>query len=157
MGRFLIDTLTTSTSATVRLYEVAAGLNVADVVTAYEVETSTGYLAILQACLSDLCNGTVLPVRTSCTRPVAGNGQHAGQSVDAWCKHVQTHCHGWHDVTARAFAATVAASYGSAVTRESTLTGLKAHPKRVRSVGVKAWRDDAYAQLIEGRPADAPA
>lgn len=114
MGRFLIATLATSTGATVRLYEIAAGLNIADVVTAYEVETSTGYLAVLEACLSDLCSGTVLPAREVCTRPIVKGHKHSGQSVDNWLKHCRTHCHGWHEVSARAFAEKVAKTYGSA-------------------------------------------
>ena len=113
MGRFLTATLTARTDAVVRIYEIAAGLNIADVVTAYEVETSTGYLAVLQACLSDLCNGTVLPPREVCTRPLDRRGQHSGQGVDAWCKHIQTHCHGWHEISVRAFAEKVVQTYGS--------------------------------------------
>jgi hypothetical protein len=149
MGRFLIATLTTSTGATVRLCEIADGLNIADVVTAYEVETSTGYLAVLGACLSDLCNGTVLPAREVCTKPLGDRGQHAGQSVDAWCKHIQTHCHGWHTETARQFAETVAASYGSAGEGRANAAGLKAHPKKVKSVGMKAWAETEWAQTME--------
>lgn len=121
MGRFLVDTLTTKTGATVRLYEIAAGLNIADVVTAYEVETSTGYLAVLQACLRDECNvalhlGDTAPLIV-CTRPLDKRNQHSGQSVKDWCEHIQTHCHGWHEVSAKAFAGRVAATYQTVRTR----------------------------------------
>jgi hypothetical protein len=118
MGRFLIATLATSTGATVRLYEIAAGLNIADVVTAYEVETSTGYLAVLSACLRDECGiarhlGDTAPLIV-CTRPIVKGHKHSGQSVDDWLKHLRTHCHGWHEVSARAFAEKVVKTYGSA-------------------------------------------
>lgn len=115
----------------------------------FVVTTSTGYRAELRACMSDLCTGDAPLMR--CTRPVGSNGQHSGQSVDAWCAHVRTHCHGPHIEHARDFADRVAATYGSAGKRESTLTGLLAHPKRVRNVGVNAWQADPYAAALEGR------
>jgi hypothetical protein len=115
MGRFLIATLTTRTDAVVRVYEIAAGLNIADVVTAYEVETSTGYRAVLPACEDERCvvhldDRAPLVV---CTRPLDKRNQHSGQSVNDWCEHIRTHCHGWHEVSARDFAQKVAKTYGS--------------------------------------------
>lgn len=118
----------------------------------FVITTSTGYRATLRACMSDRCTGGAGDVvLLRCVKPLDGRGQHSGQSVDAWCKHVQTHCHGPHIEHARAFAAEVGATYGSASRRESTLAGLLAHPKRVRNVGAKAWADDPYAAALEGR------
>ena len=114
MGRFLIATLVTSTDVKVRLYEHAAGLNIADVVTQYEIEGSTGYSAFLPACLRDECRVMLddrAPLRV-CTRKINDKHTHAGMSVAAWCEHIQAHCHGWHEQTARLFAERVAATYG---------------------------------------------
>jgi hypothetical protein len=117
----------------------------------FVITTSTGYRATLSACMSDRCTGgagDVVPLR--CVRERDDRGQHSGQSIDAWCKHVQTHCHGPHIEHAEAFAAKVAATYGSASKRETTLTGLRSHPERVRNVSVKAWVEDPYATALEG-------
>jgi hypothetical protein len=121
---------------------------------AFVITTSTGYRAELRACMSDRCTsdnpGDVQLIR--CTKPLDARGQHAGQSVDAWCKHVRTHCHGPHIEHARAFAAEVAATYGSAAKRDPrALSGLLAHPERVRNVSVSAWAGDPYAMVLEGR------
>ena len=118
MGRYLIATLATRTDATVRVYEHAAGLNVADRVTQYEIEGSTGYRAFLSACLRDEC-GVFLNDRaplTVCLRKIDDRRMHSGMSVAKWCDHIQTHCHGWHEESARVFARRVADTYGSPVT-----------------------------------------
>jgi hypothetical protein len=120
----------------------------------FEVTTSTGYRAVLPACMSDLCRPErVAPAAPliRCTRPRGENGQHSGQSVDAWCKHVRTHCHSMHIEQAEVFAEKVAATYGSAGKPETSLTGarLLAHPKRVRNVSVKEWANDPYARALE--------
>jgi hypothetical protein len=115
MGRFLIATLTTRTDAVVRVYEIAAGLNIADVVTAYEVETSTGYLAVLMACGDERCM-VHLDDRAPlivCVKSIGKNHQHSGQSVNDWCEHIRTHCHGWHEISVTAFAEKVAETYGT--------------------------------------------
>jgi hypothetical protein len=115
----------------------------------FVITTSTGYRATLPACMWSLCTGDVPLIR--CTRELDDRGQHPGQSVDAWCRHVQTHCHGTHIEHAEVFAAKVGATYGSASKRETSLTGLLDHPKRVRSVGIKAWAERPYAMALEGR------
>jgi hypothetical protein len=115
----------------------------------FVITTSTGYRATLPACFRDACRGDNPLIR--CTRERGDNGQHAGQSVDAWCKHVQTHCHWPHIEHAEAFAAKVGTTYGSASKHETSLTGLRAHPKRVLDVGAKAWAEDPYAMALEGR------
>lgn len=121
----------------------------------FVIRTSTGYRAVLPACMSDRCTGGPADVvLLRCVKPLDGRGQHVRQSVDAWCEHVRTHCHGPHIEHAEIFAAEVAATYGSAdkpETSQTSLTGLLAHPKRIRSTGVKAWAQDPYAMALEGR------
>lgn len=117
----------------------------------FVITTSTGYRATLRACMSDRCAGP--GAATRCVKPLDSRGQHAGQSVAAWCAHVQTHCHGPHIEHARAFAGEVGATYGSARRGQRPLAGLLAHPKRVASVGVKPWAADPYAAALEGRSA----
>ena len=99
----------------------------------FVITTSTGYRAELRACMSDLCTGyhsryrprsaPAFIAKAVCLRPLGSNGQHPGQSIDAWCEHVRTHCHGPHIEHAQAFAAAVGATYGSASKRETALTG----------------------------------
>lgn len=112
----------------------------------FVVTTSTGYRAELPACLFDGHPAGFV----NCVKPRGGNGQHAGQSVDAWLRHTRTHCHDYHLSLAQDFRDRVAASYGSAV-RKDAPRGLRAHPAKVRNVGTKAWADDPYAQVLEGR------
>lgn len=66
----------------------------------FEVTTSTGYLAMLPACRFDSC---LSGDRINCVRKIDAHGQHSGQSIDAWCKHIETHCHGYHLPLAEAF------------------------------------------------------
>jgi hypothetical protein len=118
----------------------------------FVITTSTGYRATLPACMSDRCtgrNGDVTPLR--CIKPLDDRGQHPGQSVDAWCEHIQTYCHGPHIEHAEAFATKVSNTYDSAHRWETSLSGLLRHPARVRNVSIKSWAADPYAIALEGR------
>lgn len=117
----------------------------------FVITTSTGYRATLPACMSDRCVGAAGDVvMLRCVKPLDGRGQHSGQSVDAWCEHSRTYCHGPHIEHAEAFAAEVAATYRQPLGKTNT-AGLLVHPKRVRNVGFKAWAADPYAMALEGR------
>lgn len=112
----------------------------------FVVTTSTGYRAELRACLFDgHPDGFV-----NCVKPRDIHGQHGGQSVNAWCEHIQTHCHNYHLPLAQDFRDQVAKTYGSAV-RKGEPRGLLAHPLKVDNVGIKAWADDPYAKVLESR------
>lgn len=73
----------------------------------FEVTTSTGYRAILPACgrIRDGEHGQ------PCVKALDCRGQHAGQSVDAWCKHSLTTCHATHIEHARKFRDAVQKTY----------------------------------------------
>lgn len=114
----------------------------------FVVTTHTGYRVETRACMSDRCTGDKPVPR--CTRDLNDRRMHSGQSVVRWLAHVKVSCHGWHIERARALAADVAKSYGSA-RRIDAPKGLLGHPKRVSSVGVKAWAEDPYAMALEGR------
>ena len=108
----------------------------APVPSSFVITTSTGYRATLRACFRDECLGVDAPVR--CVR------ENCPQSS-------RTHCHRVHIEQAEAFAARVAKTYGSDGKRETSLTGLSAHPERVRNVSTKARAEDPYARALEGR------
>lgn len=73
----------------------------------FVVASSSGYRAALPACLLDDCERD----RQSCTRKLDHRAQHSGMSVDAWLRHVRTHCHGWHPARVDDFAARVLRTY----------------------------------------------
>jgi len=83
------------------------------VVVRYVVSGSSGYRAVLPACIRDDCiDGRVAP----CEIRTGDRAQHAvagKTSVSAWLAHSRTHCHGWHEVNARRFAREVLATYGT--------------------------------------------
>ena len=70
----------------------------------FEVTTSTGYRAILPACRLDFAHDP-------CTRKLDDRHMHSGMSVDAWCKHIKTHCHGYHLINAEKFRDQVQETY----------------------------------------------
>jgi len=102
------------------------------VVARYVVTGSSGYRAVLPACPRDDCRDGFI---TPCVTRLHECGQHAvagKTSVNAWLVHSRTHCHDWHEVTARRFARDVLATYGSGRRRE-----------RPRAIGVSrrySWR-----------------
>jgi hypothetical protein len=137
VSRFLIHQIEAK-GAVVSVYEVAAGLNIADVVTAYEVETSTGYLATIPACFCE---------RQPC---VVKN-----------CRERHKHCHtnsfgNRHEAHVRAFAAEVAATYGSA-TRGKTdpsvgragLHNSYLYNGRVQQVSTREWAEGEWARQMD--------
>lgn len=63
----------------------------------FEVTTSTGYRAILPACGRIGAGEHGEP----CVKVRDSRGQHAGQSVDAWCEHAHVSCHANHIEHAR--------------------------------------------------------
>lgn len=69
--------------------------------------TGREYTATLPACLADRCMAGEVEF---CLKP---NGHIA--AVNAWLKHVATHCHGWHEPSLIRFMAEVLATYGSAM------------------------------------------
>jgi len=74
----------------------------------FEVTTSTGYRAELEACLLDFC---VTEKRVNCLEKIDNRGQHSGMSVNTWCEHAKTHCHGYHLPKAEAFRDAVIQAY----------------------------------------------
>lgn len=108
MGRYGIAVIEAK-GATVRIWEHAAGLNIADVITAYEITSTTGYVAIIPACTCD---------REPCTK------LRCGEHFD--------HCHGAgygkHEVHVRQLAAAVAKTYGSATAGRSKLKTVRYAP-----------------------------
>lgn len=87
---------------------------------------SSGYRAELVACAFDLCaDGT----KVSCVTPLTTDRGHrhavGGKSnLDAWHKHCETHCHGWHWPTVERFAREVLATYGAPPKFESGRPGV---------------------------------
>lgn len=73
----------------------------------FAITTSTGYRAELPACLLDFCTRE----RQNCVRKIDHRGQHSGMSVDTWCNHIKTHCHGYHLPKAESFRDAVLATY----------------------------------------------
>lgn len=85
------------------------------------VVTCGRFAADLPACTRDECaSGDIAGSLKECTVRVDSRGQHAialskgrtSKSVDAWLKHIHTHCHGYHRARVEAFAASVARTYG---------------------------------------------
>lgn len=74
----------------VRLWEISRGT----IVMQYEIESSSSYRAFLPACTCE---------RTPCTNLLDARGQHPRQSVDAWLKHIRSHCHRGHLAHAQDF------------------------------------------------------
>lgn len=79
----------------------------------YVITTDTGYRATFPACPADECAKTG---RTPCPIPTIGldRGQHpvdGKTGVDAWLWHCRTHCHGWHEVSARTMAQRILDTY----------------------------------------------
>jgi hypothetical protein len=74
------------------------------------------YVAHLEPCGSDLCRkGLMVP----CERP---NGHLT--TVDAWLRHIETHCHGWHEVSVRRFMGEVLATYGAKTKPNHRIVGV---------------------------------
>lgn len=97
----------------------------------FEITTHSGYRAVLNAC-SPECD------RTPCLK--------------ASCS-ARTHCHyGIHIEHARAIAADVAKSYGSAEKQRSDPSrgrGHLRHPKRVPNVPVREWKESEWVRTME--------
>jgi hypothetical protein len=85
------------------------------------------YVAHLEPCQWDLCREGLM---TPCEKP----NNHL-PTVNAWVRHIQTHCHGWHAVSVRRFMGEVLATYSA-----------KTKPKRP-TVGVpqRRYRERHYA------------
>jgi hypothetical protein len=73
----------------------------------FVVTTSTGYRAELEACLLDFC----AKERVNCIKKIDYRGLHSGMSVNKWCEHIKTHCHGYHLAKAQAFRDQVLRTY----------------------------------------------
>jgi hypothetical protein len=69
--------------------------------------TGGEYVAHLPPCLRDECREGRL---TECKKPYG----HISE-VKAWLKHSATHCHDWHEASARRFAEQVLKTYGKPV------------------------------------------
>lgn len=130
-----IDTLTTRTGAVVRITEVYAG----EILTGFEITTSTGYRAYLPACPCD---------RVPCLKP----SDHPGWGTNG---HHNRHCHATHAFHAehvQGFARDVAATCGSAKRKDNAWKGLLGHVpggKRVHNVSVREWAAGEWAQTME--------
>src|SRR4051812_24434378 len=74
----------------------------------FEITTSTGYKAILPACLRDDCLAGAI---VSCGKAAHLHGQPASIGYPKWREHARTHCHSWHLAHAEAFAAEVGKTY----------------------------------------------
>lgn len=111
----------------------------------FVVTGSSGYRAELTACLFDLCVGGE---RVSCAKPLTTHYgfQHAvngKSSVDAWLKHCETHCHGWHWPKIEAFAREVLATYGAKPARSKATVGMPRGSVYAAFVGVGYVHRDA--------------
>lgn len=103
---------------------------------------SSGYRAELPVCLNDLCaNGTRVP----CAIPLTTHYGHqhsvkvdgkVANSVDAWLRHTQTHCHDWHWPTVERFAREVLATYGARPALASGKSGVARGNLSLPFVGV---------------------
>jgi hypothetical protein len=93
--------------ATVDLFEIATSPPNAEIVTAYEVTTTTGYRATLPACWCE---------REACICKAERCGK----------------CHSWggnrHEIHAREFAKLVGKTYGNATTGRSTIKTVRYQP-----------------------------
>jgi hypothetical protein len=143
MGSFLIEEKThryaPMRNVTIGIYEVAAGLNVADVITAFEIRTSTGYLATIPACPCE---------RMPCLRTARR------RKCDE-----RLHCHGGygkHVEHVRAMAGEVLKTYGSAKKGNSDPSQGRArlhdtygYNGRVRNVSPREWNDGEWVKRME--------
>lgn len=100
-------------------------------VSRFIVTTSSGFRAVLPACMRDECAaGYLIP----CTRP----NNHI-TTVPAWLRHCETHCHGWHRERVEAFAESVARPQRA---RQKPLPGVTPY---LRQQPVGSW----YGSLAE--------
>jgi hypothetical protein len=113
--------------ATVTLTEVTVGLNVADVLR-FEITSSTGYRAVLPACI---CERTPCLKRRGCD--------------------TSTHCHyNFHLLHAEALAGEVAKTYGSALKGRSTVGKVNyVGSKRITNIPVRDWEATEWAKTME--------
>lgn len=109
---------------------------------------SSGYRAELVAHDFDLCtDGTLTPCVTPLTTHYGSQHTVNGKSsLDAWFKHCETHCHGWHWPTVERFAREVLATYGAKPAFESGRPGIPRRSVYTPFIGVGYIHRDVLLQ-----------
>lgn len=115
-------------------------------VSKFVVTGPAAFLAELAGCLRDECAaGQLAP----CIKPRG----HI-ETVDAWLRHIKTHCHGWHAEKVEAFAAAVAKPWRP---KRTTLLGITAYMRQVDQIGrVRVLAPCESWPVVEQKPLPAP-